>query len=136
MDSFDVKNVVLYMMKNILDADASVPSNITIVNSLNDAVATFPRIVFQELTISTKSRTLNYTDYTKTLLFQVDILAKEPAADSMCRRIAKAVNTALEKTIHLEQREGGNIVPVDTVSKRYTLTYAGTFNEETGTFQG
>lgn len=124
------------MLENELALDNSLPSNLTIVNSLNDSIAVFPRIVFQELSMSTKSRTLNYTDYTKTLLFQVDILAKEPAADSMCRRIAKAVNTALEKTIHLEQREGGNIVPVDTVSKRYTLTYAGTFNEETGTFQG
>lgn len=136
MDSYDVKNIVLYMLGNELALDNSLPSNLTIVNSLNDSIAVFPRIVFQELSMSTKSRTLNYTDYTKTLLFQVDILAKEPAADSMCRRIAKAVNTALEKTIHLEQREGGNIVPVDTVSKRYTLTYAGTFNEETGTFQG
>jgi len=136
MDSYDVKNIVLYMLENELALDNSLPSNLTIVNSLNDSIAVFPRIVFQELSMSTKSRTLNYTDYTKTLLFQVDILAKEPAADSMCRRIAKAVNTALEKTIHLEQREGGNIVPVDTVSKRYTLTYAGTFNEETGTFQG
>ena len=135
MDSFDVKNVVLYMMKNILDADASVPSNITIVNSLNDEVATFPRIVFQELTISTNRRTLNYTDYTTNMMFQVDIFAKEPAAESMCRRIAKAVNTALERTIHLEKREGGNIVPVDSQSKRYTLTFAGTFNEETGTFE-
>ena len=135
MDSFDVKNVVLYMMKNILDADTSVPSNITIVNSLNDEVATFPRIVFQELTISTNRRTLNYTDYTTNMMFQVDIFAKEPAADSMCRRIAKAVNTALERTIHLEKREGGNIVPVDSQSKRYTLTFAGTFNEETGTFE-
>lgn len=134
MDSFDVKNVVLYMMKNILDADASVPSNITIVNSLNDEQATFPRIVFQELTISTNRRTLNYTDYTTNMMFQVDIFAKEPAAESMCRRIAKAVNTALERTIHLEKREGGNIVPVDSLSKRYTLTFAGTFNEETGTF--
>lgn len=134
MNSFDVKNVVLYMMKNILDADASVPSNITIVNSLNDEQATFPRIVFQELTISTNGRTLNYTDYTTNMMFQVDIFAKEPAADSMCRRIAKAVNTALERTIHLEKREGGNIVPVDSQSKRYTLTFAGTFNEETGTF--
>ena len=135
MDSYDVKNIVLYMLENELALDNSLPSNLTIVNSLNDSIAVFPRIVFQELSMSTKSRTLNYTDYTKTLLFQVDILAKEPAADSMCRRIAKAVNTALEKTIHLEQREGGNIVPVDTVSKRYTLTYAGTFNEETGTFE-
>lgn len=134
MDNFDVKNVVLYMMKNILDADASVPSNITIVNSLNDEQATFPRIVFQELTISTNGRTLNYTDYTTNMMFQVDIFAKEPAADGMCRRIAKAVNTALERTIHLEKREGGNIVPVDSQSKRYTLTFAGTFNEETGTF--
>lgn len=136
MDSYDVKNIVLYMLENELALDNSLPSNLTIVNSLNDSIAVFPRIVFQELSMSTKSCTLNYTDYTKTLLFQVDILAKEPAADSMCRRIAKAVNTALEKTIHLEQREGGNIVPVDTVSKRYTLTYAGTFNEEMGTFQG
>lgn len=135
MDCEDVKNVVLYMLTNELNADATIPDNLTIVNSLNDEMATFPRIVFQELTISTNSCTLNHTDYTKDIMYQIDIFAKEPAAETMCKRIAKAVRTALEKTIHLNQSGGGNIIKEDTMSKRYTLTYTGIFNEETGKFE-
>ena len=68
-------------------------------------------------------------------MYQIDIFAKEPAAETMCKRIAKAVRTALEKTIHLNQSGGGNIIKEDTMSKRYTLTYTGIFNEETGKFE-
>ena len=135
MDSEDVKNVILYMLTNELNADATIPDNLTIVNSLNDEMATFPRIVFQELTISTNSCTLNHADYTKDLMYQIDIFAKEPAAETMCRRISKAVRTVLEKTIHLTQSGGGNIIKEDTTSKRYTTTYSGIFNEETGKFE-
>jgi len=67
-------------------------------------------------------------------MYQTDIFCKEPAAEVLCKRIAKAVNTVLEKTLHMEQRGSGNLVSIDTASKRYTQTYAGTFNETDGLF--
>ena len=132
MDSFDVKNALFDALKTALLADNTLPTSLCIVSSFDLNVTTFPRVVFQELTISTKTRTLDYEDYTKTLMYQIDIFSKSVAAETECRRIAKAANAVLEKTYHLEQRGGGNITSLDTVSKRFTGTYVGTFNEETG----
>lgn len=132
MDSFDVRNVLFDALYTALHADTTLPSGLSVVTSFSSDIAVFPRIVFQELTISTKAHTLSYDNYTKTLMYQVDIFSKEPAAETMCRRIAKAVNTVLEKTYHLEQRGSGNITSLDTVSKRFTGTYVGLFDEETG----
>lgn len=135
MDSFDVRNALFDALKTALLADTALPTSLRVVSSFDLDTTVFPRVVFQELTISTKARTLSYDDYTKTLMYQIDIFSKSVAAETECRRIAKAVNTVLEKTYHLEQRGSGNITSLDTVSKRFTGTYAGIFNETSGVFR-
>ena len=135
MDSFDVKNIIFDTLKTALLAATGIPSNITIVGVYDTSPVTFPRVVFQELSVSTKSYTLTYDNYTKTLMYQVDILSKATAAETELRKVAKIVNTILEGTFHLVQRASGNITSIDDVSKRYVMTYVGTFNETDGKFR-
>lgn len=135
VDAYDVYNQLFTEVKTLVLADASVPANLTFVRALQESEAVFPRVVLQELNILTDSATLNYAEYTKKMLYQVDIYANGSAAEQTVRRIAKAVNTVLEKTYHLQQRGGGNLIQLDASAKRYTATYVGTFLEHQGVFR-
>lgn len=134
MDAFDVKNILFDALKTALLESSETPSNLTVVSSYDTAPTSLPRVVFQELSIATSSYTLDYDNYNKKLMYQVDILSKATAAETEMRRIAKIVNTILEGTYHLVQRASGNITSVDTVSKRYVMTYVGNFDETRGVF--
>lgn len=132
MDSFEVKAILKKELEDSLSANATMPTGLIVVNSLTEQEAQFPRVVFQELNINTKQSTIDYKEYAKNLLYQVDIFCKGSAAEPMCRRIAKAVNDYLEKDAHLQLRGSGNFVQLDGTTKRYTMTYAGIFSELCG----
>ncbi|MFA5767062.1 MAG: hypothetical protein WC919_04015 [Candidatus Paceibacterota bacterium] len=134
MDAYDVKNILFDALKKALLASSETPSNLTVVAAFDVSATAFPRVVFQELSIATSSRTLDYDNYDKKLMYQVDIFSKASAAETELRRIAKIVNTILEGTFHLVQRASGNITSVDTLSKRYVMTYIGNFDETRGVF--
>jgi len=134
MDAYDVKNILFDALKTALLASSETPSNLTVVAAFDISPTAFPRVVFQELSIATSSRTLDYDNYDKKLMYQVDIFSKATAAETEMRRIAKVVNTTLEGTFHLVQRASGNITSVDTLSKRYVMTYVGNFDETRGVF--
>jgi hypothetical protein len=134
MDSYDVKNYVFNELKTVLLADATMPSGLVVASAFDTTATTFPRVAFQELSIATKSFTLDYSNHTKTLIYQVDIFSKSTAADTELRKVAKKVNTVLEGTFHMVQRGSGNLASIDTVSKRYVMTYVGTFSELDGKF--
>lgn len=136
MNAYDTHDIVFDTIKKGILADIEKPASLISSNivSADDAnIASFPRVVLQELLLLTRGKSLDYQNKDRVITWQVDIYCNGLAAETDCRTLAKIIERQFDE-FRFDNMGGGNLKVVDTLTRRLTIRFRGLFREDTNKF--